>query len=171
WDFTKFPVSNMARELLTKMHHDPLFNVMDINQSLYKKKTLNTVKELRIQLFHLKKYISTCGSSKGLLERLEKLPLHIIDQPHVYSMHDFMSVKKKELNAILEPYVIANAAHISQCQLCRLKGFICEICKSETLIYPFEILTCYQCDDCHTCYHKRCKATLDSCPKCARIKR
>lgn len=35
----------MARELLTKMHHDPLFNVNDINPSLYKKnKTLNTVK-------------------------------------------------------------------------------------------------------------------------------
>lgn len=48
--------------------------------------------DLRIQLFHLKKYISTCRSAKGLLERLEKLPLHIIDQPHVYSMQDFMNV-------------------------------------------------------------------------------
>lgn len=45
WDFSKSYVSNFARDLLAKIAGDPLFNLHDINTSLYKKmKALDTVR-------------------------------------------------------------------------------------------------------------------------------
>lgn len=37
WDFSKYYVSNFARDLLSKIAGDPLFNLSDINSGLYKK--------------------------------------------------------------------------------------------------------------------------------------
>lgn len=37
WDFSKYYVSNFARDLLGKIAGDPLFNLSDINSGLYKK--------------------------------------------------------------------------------------------------------------------------------------
>ncbi len=45
WDFSKSYVSNFSRDLLAKIAGDPLFNLNDINSSLYKKvKALETVR-------------------------------------------------------------------------------------------------------------------------------
>lgn len=45
WDFSKYYVSNFARDLLSKIAGDPLFNPSDINSGLYKKiKALETVR-------------------------------------------------------------------------------------------------------------------------------
>lgn len=45
WDFSKYYVSNFARDLLSKIAGDPLFNPSDINTGLYKKiKALEAVR-------------------------------------------------------------------------------------------------------------------------------
>lgn len=45
WDFSKYYVSNFARDLLSKIAGDPLFNPNDINSGLYKKiKALEAVR-------------------------------------------------------------------------------------------------------------------------------
>lgn len=45
WDFSKYYVSNFARDLLSKIAGDPLFNPNDINSGLYKKiKALESVR-------------------------------------------------------------------------------------------------------------------------------
>lgn len=45
WDFSKYCVSNFARDLLSKIAGDPLFNPSDINGGLYKKiKALEAVR-------------------------------------------------------------------------------------------------------------------------------
>lgn len=45
WDFGKYYVSNFARDLLSKIAGDPLFNPSDINSGLYKKiKALEAVR-------------------------------------------------------------------------------------------------------------------------------
>lgn len=45
WDFSKYYISNFARDLLGKIAQDPLFNLNDINSSLYKKvKNLEAVR-------------------------------------------------------------------------------------------------------------------------------
>lgn len=45
WDFSKYYVSNFARDLLSKIAGDPLFNPNDINSGMYKKiKALEAVR-------------------------------------------------------------------------------------------------------------------------------
>lgn len=45
WDFSKYYISNFARDLLSKIAGDPLFNPSDINSGLYKKiKALEAVR-------------------------------------------------------------------------------------------------------------------------------
>lgn len=45
WDFSKYYVSNFARDLLSKIAGDPLFNPSDIDSGLYKKvKALEAVR-------------------------------------------------------------------------------------------------------------------------------
>ena len=45
WDFSKYYVSNFARDLLSKIDGDPLFNPNDIDSGLYKKvKALEAVR-------------------------------------------------------------------------------------------------------------------------------
>lgn len=61
WDFTKYYVSNFARDLLSKMYNDPLFNVQDINPALYRKvRVLDSVGEARLQLFDFKRFLQAC---------------------------------------------------------------------------------------------------------------
>lgn len=61
WDFTKYNVSKFAWDLLSKIYDDPLFNVQDINSSLYRKvRTLDMVRECRIQLSQLRLFLQTC---------------------------------------------------------------------------------------------------------------
>ncbi|XP_022098659.1 run domain Beclin-1-interacting and cysteine-rich domain-containing protein-like isoform X2 [Acanthaster planci] len=170
WDFQKVPVCNFARELLEKMHEDPLFNVMDINPSLYRRvKSLNTCRELRMQLFFLKDFLKTCRLSQSLQATYESQPRHLLNEPHLYSLSDIYRVRGGEMETDLTQLVEDAVAHVSQCQLCQAKGFICELCSNDQdIIFPFQLLKTYQCQGCWACYHKTCFLTVDSCPKCIR---
>ncbi|XP_015780728.1 PREDICTED: run domain Beclin-1-interacting and cysteine-rich domain-containing protein-like [Acropora digitifera] len=61
WDFAKYEVSNFARDLLQKIHLDPLFHMIDLNASLYKKhRVLDGLKDIRQQLHYFKTFMQTC---------------------------------------------------------------------------------------------------------------
>ncbi|XP_072048930.1 run domain Beclin-1-interacting and cysteine-rich domain-containing protein-like [Amphiura filiformis] len=160
WDFNRYPISNFALELLNKMHEDPLFNVSDINSSLYRRiKQLNICKEYRFQLFYLKDFLKTCRLSQNLLMTFQSYAQHLLNDPHVYSMADLLHVKSGELETVLAQLVEDAVAHITQCQLCQAKGFICELCNNDQdIIFPFQLMKTYQCPGDHRCH------------KCERIK-
>ncbi|KAA0201729.1 hypothetical protein HAZT_HAZT003556 [Hyalella azteca] len=54
--------------------------------------------------------------------------------------------------------------HVSNCQACQGRGFICEVCQDETPIFPFELSTVRVCRDCSACSHYRCP--LRRCTRC-----
>ncbi|KAF6734357.1 Run domain Beclin-1 interacting and cysteine-rich containing protein [Oryzias melastigma] len=82
WDFSKYYVSNFARDLLSKIAGDPLFNPNDINSGLYKKiKALESVRVLRVQLFHMKNLFKTCRFAKEILDQFDSLPGHLTGGP------------------------------------------------------------------------------------------
>ncbi|XP_054933587.1 run domain Beclin-1-interacting and cysteine-rich domain-containing protein-like isoform X4 [Dermacentor andersoni] len=61
WDFSPHPVSNFARDLLDRMAADPLFNVRDLNPSLFRRvKALDRIRQCRIALHYLQQYIHCC---------------------------------------------------------------------------------------------------------------
>ncbi|KAJ8418887.1 hypothetical protein AAFF_G00003860 [Aldrovandia affinis] len=143
WDFSKYPVSNFARDLLGKIAGDPLFNPNDINSGLYKKvKALETVRLLRVQLFHMKNMFKTCRLAKEVLDEFDTL---------------------RELLRL-------GSVHVAGCVLCQAKGFVCEFCGNDKdIIFPFELNKCQRCEDCKACYHKTCFRGRRECPRCQRL--
>ena len=55
------------------------------------------------------------------------------------------------------------------CILCAGKGFICEVCKDNEPIYPFDLKSIVQCEKCFGVFHPNCSLKLKNCPKCDRI--
>ncbi|OCT78549.1 hypothetical protein XELAEV_18029639mg [Xenopus laevis] len=171
WDFSKYYVSNFSKDLLSKIWSDPLFNLQDINSSLYRKvKALEQVRLFRVQLVNLKNMFKTCRLAKGILELYDILPGHLTEDHHLFSLSDLTSIKKGALVPRLRDLVKSGTLHIDKCMLCQAKGFICEFCQNEDdVIFPFELHKCRRCEDCKACYHKYCFRS-EECPKCARLR-
>ncbi|KAJ8684242.1 hypothetical protein QAD02_020034 [Eretmocerus hayati] len=172
WDFTRYPVSNFSYRLLDQMTVDPLFQVNDLNSSLYRRiKQLNRTRLLRTQLFFLKDFLFTCRFASSPQEALKREPSHIISDPHVYSIQDFTQVKTGILPLELSKLVQECCKHIAECVLCQARGFVCELCNSQDVIYPWELNKVIRCDKCGACYHLTCSNPSGNIPKEVNCKR
>ncbi|KAM9384570.1 run domain Beclin-1-interacting and cysteine-rich domain-containing protein isoform 2-T2 [Pholidichthys leucotaenia] len=171
WDFSKYYVSNFARDLLTKIAGDPLFNPSDINSGLYKKvKALESVRVLRQQLFHMKNLFKTCRFAKEVLDQFDRLPGHLMDDLHLFSLNDLTAVRNGELAPRMKELLKLGTVHVAGCMLCQAKGFVCEFCSNaKDIIFPFQLNKCQRCEDCHACYHRSCFRTGKDCPRCLRL--
>lgn len=170
WDFSKYHVSKFSSDLLQMMFTDPLFNIADVNVNLYRKiRQLSVIREYRTQMFFLKDFIQTCRKAKTLQEEINKYPKHLFSDPEVYSIQNLISIKNCELPQQLHHLVGRCINHVTQCTLCKAKGFICEICKNgDDIIFPFELTKVVQCPVCWACFHKTCHFP-GRCPKCIRM--
>ncbi|KAM4575359.1 run domain Beclin-1-interacting and cysteine-rich domain-containing protein isoform 1-T1 [Fundulus diaphanus] len=171
WDFSKYYVSNFARDLLSKIAGDPLFNPSDINSSLYKKiKSLESVRVLRVQLFHMKNLFKTCRFAKEVLEQFDGLPGHLTEDLHLFSLNDLAAVRNGELGPRMKELLKLGTVHVASCVLCQAKGFVCEFCNNDKdIIFPFQLSKCQRCEECHACYHQSCFRTGKGCPRCRRL--
>ncbi|CAL1267562.1 unnamed protein product [Larinioides sclopetarius] len=170
WDFTKQYVSKFAWGLLDQMYSDPLFNVDDINCNLYQKvRQLDHCRILRTQLFYLKNFMNTCRKAENIRDFLKKENQYLLQDPHMYSLSDFVQVKSGDLVRHLRHLVNPCIEHVKQCILCQAKGFICEICnKDKDIIFPFQLDKVILCQVCGSCFHKKCFKNV-KCPRCERI--
>ncbi|XP_062869219.1 run domain Beclin-1-interacting and cysteine-rich domain-containing protein [Trichomycterus rosablanca] len=171
WDFTKYYVSNFARDLLNKITQDPLFNLNDINSNLYKKvKNLEAVRVLRMQLFHMKNLLRTCRFAQQVLKQFDSAPAHLSEDLHLFSLNDLMAVRSGDLAPKLRDLVRAGSTHAASCLLCQAKGFVCEFCGNDKdIIFPFEVTKCRRCEECSACYHRTCFKSKSVCPRCRRL--
>lgn len=173
WDFSLYPVSNFAFNLIEKIAQEHLFNLNNINHNIYKKvKSLNKLHDFRYQLSTLREYIYTCKKAGNIaLSFLTFEPKYMIEaEVHNYLLNDLISIKKS--NKIIEKVCILikeSISHLSKCVNCKSKGFICEICSKDDILFPFEIGRVHQCSQCKTCYHAACFKIHRTCRKCSRI--
>ncbi|XP_039178244.1 pleckstrin homology domain-containing family M member 1 isoform X2 [Crotalus tigris] len=58
--------------------------------------------------------------------------------------------------------------HVYSCDLCTQRGFICQICNKNDIIFPFEFDTTSRCSECKTVFHNSCQANANFCPRCVR---
>ncbi|XP_040058427.2 protein associated with UVRAG as autophagy enhancer [Gasterosteus aculeatus] len=169
WDFGRYPVSDFSKQLLDSVWHQPLFDLTRVGKTLYSKvKELDKFRELQGHLMSLKKLLSTCRLSGRVTAKLERLPAHLMEQPHLFSMDDLSRVKKGQLVAQTRALLLTAIDHVRSCELCLARGFICEFCRERDVLFPFQADICRQCPVCKTCFHKHC-FVLQKCPKCARI--
>jgi len=171
WDFKKYPVSDFAKDLLKKIYRDPLFNISDVAPSLYQNvRALSLIRSLRLQLHHVKKFLITCRHAESYQNELDKLSMHLCDDPHAYSLDDLIQVKNGELQILLKNILNDGISHIKEkCLLCSSKGFVCEICQDgNDILYPFDLKRVSICHECKTCYHRNCFVE-GKCGRCERI--
>lgn len=172
WDFNRYPVSNFSYRLLDQMTLDPLFQIQDLNPSLYTRiKQLDRTRILRTKLFFFKDFLYTCRFAKKIQDVLKKEPSYIINDPHVYSIQDLMFVKLNILPMQLQELVELCDAHTAACELCLARGFVCEVCFSKEVIFPWELSKVTRCEECGTCFHNKCKQTINKaeCQRCIRL--
>ncbi|XP_076292107.1 run domain Beclin-1-interacting and cysteine-rich domain-containing protein rubicon isoform X2 [Lasioglossum baleicum] len=172
WDFNRYPVSNFSYRLLDQMALDPLFQVNDLSPSLYRRiKQLDKMRLFRTQLFFFKDFLFTCRFATSIQEVLKKEPNYIISDPHVYSIQDLVHVKYGSLPMRLNGLVQVCNMHILECELCQARGFVCELCCSKDVIFPWELSKVFRCEMCGACFHNECKQNFKKadCPRCIRL--
>lgn len=178
WDFNRYPVSKRNKQLLESTESDALLDLKITSAILYQvTQEMKIVLDLRTQLFFLHAYLFTCTEPVALQLRKMVWPReHLFEHIHLYSLVDLIEVSKGSLVATLKKAINFARKHVLSCRLCSEKGFICEFCKSEQIIYPFDTSTTVRCDSgCKAVYHSSCvsgsKILPDFCPRCIRIAR
>ncbi|XP_072255817.1 protein associated with UVRAG as autophagy enhancer [Pyxicephalus adspersus] len=172
WNFSKYYVSNVAKSIVDKIWESHQFNIQTENPELYNKvKDLNRVREVQEQLMHVKRLLTTCRFAEDdeVMEAFEEVPSHLTQELHLFTLSDLYNVKQKTLLPLLRELLATTVAHVDSCELCQAKGFICEFCQHEDVIFPFQTEICRRCEVCKACYHKKCFKTGE-CPKCVRIR-
>ncbi|KAL1233979.1 Pleckstrin [Trichinella spiralis] len=170
WDFTPRKVSRASKAFLVSIYDQPIFHMNEINPALLvKSKALSQLHDLRLELNYIAAYLLTCR--KSVAEELSKrlwpkdYLFKVID---LYSLVDLEQTASGKLHKLLKPvfeYAVNHVLH--SCRLCSQKGFICEICNSADVIYPFELQKAFRCPKCAWVFHKACMEGK-SCTKCLR---
>ncbi|XP_041856841.1 protein associated with UVRAG as autophagy enhancer isoform X2 [Melanotaenia boesemani] len=169
WDFSRYSVSDFSKQLLDSVWHQPLFNLTSVGKKLRSRvKELDKFSEMQEHLMGIKKLLKACRLSDRVLAELEQLPVHLMEQPLVFSMDDLLRIKKGQLVVQFRTVLQSAIHHIEKCELCMARGFICEFCHERDIIFPFQKDICKRCVVCRACFHKNCFAEK-KCPKCARI--
>lgn len=176
WDFNKYPISKRNQHFLTLISNEPMFKLKTMAPLLYKVcPELREIEELRYQAFFIRSYIFTCVQDSVSFE-LTKLVWpreHLIKQTDLYSIEDLIQIKNGSLKTVLKSVISFGRQHVLSCVLCCQKGFICELCRSSQIIYPFDTEVVHRCNICQSIFHKTCFKTGsgdEACPRCLRLK-
>jgi len=174
WDFRQFAVCHKAKLFLTAVSIEPIINVKSFNGELFEFAAgLKQVFDLRRQLRYMNAYLSTCADgksqAKAAFTKLLWPRQHLYEDIDMYSIRDLEDVHSGRLVSLLASTVKFSLGHILKCILCSGKGFICEICRQDQVIFPFELDSIMQCKKCFTVFHLDCSMKMTTCPKCDRI--
>nr|CAD7597424.1 unnamed protein product [Timema genevievae] len=92
-----------------------------------------------------------CRASRQVLHLMIKLPV----------------IKLERLN----PRLFGFVDELTQVKLCNGRGYLCELCDSKEVIFPFDTTVCI-CHKCSTVFHKNCwTKKKQQCPKCLRLEK
>lgn len=146
WDFRKYPVSQKAAAFLLEFQYQPFIDLKLLNPSIYQYvDEMAELQSLRIQLNFIRAYLFTCCAP--IIETLRKqlwTREYLYEHIHRYTLADLQRIPKRILADQLRKVVTFGRQHINDCPLCSQKGFICEICQSDKVLYPFDIDTTYK---------------------------
>ena len=83
----------------------------------------------------------------------------------MYSLQDLVDTNSGELPSKLHKLIEVFTKHIKEeCELCRGRGHICEICSNDEVLYPFDAAA-YVCNECNSVLHRHCYSRKNNCPK------
>ncbi|KAI1300016.1 Pleckstrin homology domain-containing family M member 3 [Halotydeus destructor] len=155
---SRYAMAKRNKIFLSLTETEPLLDIKVSCPILYKNiRELQNCLQLRTQLFYLHAYIFTCAESVTLELRKILWPKeHLFEHIHLYSVQDLIQLNGGQLSSSIMKAIAFARKHVLNCQLCSQKGFICELCRDEAIIYPFDTDTNYRCDTCKAVFHKKC---------------
>ncbi|VDL91385.1 unnamed protein product [Schistocephalus solidus] len=166
WSFLMLPVSNFARDILCRLHSRPLIHLADFQSNVLKREhALRDAIELRRQASRM----YACATKK-----LERLPSHWYASADNWSLADLCAVAQGSLSIRLRQALEPCVEHLSTCLRCKARGFLCEVCHTGRVLFPFGQVNTVVCVDCGACFHRACLSrppTAESCPRCLRRRR
>ncbi|KAM7345959.1 pleckstrin homology and RUN domain containing M1 isoform 1-T2 [Cochliomyia hominivorax] len=170
WDFRKYSISKKAASFLTEFRTQPFIDLKILNPDIYNaSEAMAELQALRIRLNFIRAYLCTCSpASFQELQRQFFGKEYLYEHIHQYSIGDLAMIQRGTLYQQLHKAFKLGEAHILKCTLCSYKGFICEICNSSRILYPFHIETTFRCSPCGAVFHAECLNEKQPCPKCER---
>jgi len=172
-DWSRRKVCRAVHQFFSDVQLEPLLDAIEYNRNIYSIETeFREVLTLRSQLVHLSAYLLTCRSDAKELFCTKMLDKeHIYREEHTYTLADLPCVQSGQLRQHLLKVLEFGKKHVSECELCSAKGFICEACRSDVVIFPFDLEMIYRCCQCGSIFHKDCMNPLQLCPRCQRWKK
>ncbi|XP_040290629.1 pleckstrin homology domain-containing family M member 1 isoform X1 [Bufo bufo] len=170
WDLMERAVSRPALNFLKMVQDEPIFNLKYLNDRLYRHtQTMCEISQSREKLRLLGEYLMTCrsGALQELSTSLDQRE-HLLDCAHTYSMQDLKQIADGAFEYCLQSALDFASSHVYRCDLCSQRGFICQICNQDDIIYPFQFDTTTRCGECKAVFHKPCKTPATLCPRCER---
>ncbi|XP_012253345.2 differentially expressed in FDCP 8 homolog isoform X2 [Athalia rosae] len=174
WDMEPRKVSRAAAQLLEILEQRPVLNVEQLNPKLFTLvPDLTLVKKLREELQMIKRYLVFCpdANNQGLPWRAG-LRSHLIENSNSYAIKDLIDLQNGTLVEEIRGAYDAMRTHITEnCELCRARGHLCELCGNDEVIFPWDAGS-ISCRECSTLYHRACWSKRNHCcPKCYRIQK
>ncbi|KAK1797696.1 hypothetical protein P4O66_008066, partial [Electrophorus voltai] len=146
WDFNSYQVCLFSKQLLDTIWEQPLFKLTSVAKDLYSQaRELQRFKELQEQMIAIKKLLRACRLSDGVLAEFQQFPSHLTEEPHLFSMGDLVRVKRGQLVTMAKTMLRVATSHVESCELCQAKGFICEFCRGQEVLFPFQTDICTRC--------------------------
>lgn len=126
------------------------YNLQLLNPEIYNAyDAMSDLQSLRIRLNFLRAYLYTCEPKSIQLLQLQFYGReYLYEHIHLYSVSDLHLILRGTLYQQLQKAYKIGEGHVLKCPLCSVKGFICEICKSSRVLYPFHIETTYRVSCC-----------------------
>ena len=94
---------------------------------------------------------------------------YMLWQDDVYSMADLKEVRSGSLLRWMQDAAAAAEQHVMGCTTCSAFGHFCEICRSDALLFAFQVHNVAQCGRCKGFFHSACLHSVGpKCPRCAR---
>ncbi|XP_073119392.1 uncharacterized protein [Henckelia pumila] len=177
WDFTRYPVSQMAKSYLDSTYNQPMLCVSAVNPFLFSKvPALQHVANIRNRIAAMLPYVRCPfrrSIDKGLGSRR-----YILDSNDFFALRDLIDLSKGIFSAL--PVMVETVSrkvreHITeQCLVCYDVGVPCnarQACNNPmSLIFPFQAKEIEKCRSCELAFHKNCFKTIVSCPCGAHFK-
>ncbi|XP_047038332.1 differentially expressed in FDCP 8 homolog [Helicoverpa zea] len=167
WDWEKRYVSRLAFQMLNLSWARPYIDIETINPRLFNFiAELEWVHRMRKDLEWMRRYLCACVDGTALLSPLF---VQFGDVNKKYSMSHLQAIQDGTLERQLMELTETCRSHITSCDRCSGKGYLCEICKNNEVLYPFDS-GALMCDKCNSMYHRRCWLRKgEKCLKCVRL--
>lgn len=174
WDFAMRKVCRASLQEISILLEKPCINLEQHNPRLFNfVQKLNHIKKLREDLLHMRKYLTECRTATEgkLLDTNIGAKHHLIYYPEMYSISDLLAIENGTMPDSLNKTHSIFEKHIRACEVCYGKGYHCEICGNNEIIFPFDDAA-VPCNKCNSIYHRVCWIRKNmTCPKCIRLEK